>query len=275
MRTLRRGSRGISEIVGALMLVLIVVVAATSLAIFVAQYQKQLQSQEALTHARNLEDLTVLHVAPYLPVGDTTSWASLNFTIASLFINPAQVDEITVNDQPVKKYTAWVLNLTTGAFDSTVVGINGNYQLNLTPREQVNVNITFTPMANSSFYNPSYVLSITNFVEINLFTSLQNDFNRIFIPPTAIALVTPLQTFNGTQYVTVPVLDGSNSFQAGNASIDSWQWYLNSTGHPNATASGERVVVTLSSTPSTLYNIVLVVSDTDGLKGTDEITYTT
>jgi len=46
------------------MLVLIVVTAATVLAAFVASYQKQLQTQEAQTHNRNLESLRVLSVDP-------------------------------------------------------------------------------------------------------------------------------------------------------------------------------------------------------------------
>jgi flagellin-like protein len=270
MRTLRRSRRGISEIVGALMLVLIVVVAATSLAVYVAQYQKQLQSEQALTHDRALEKLAVLHVTPYLPLNSTT-WYSLNFTVASLYINPSIVDEITLNDQAVKQYTVWALNLTSGTFTSIVVG--GGGQLTLSPNEQVNVNLTTNLTSpDYSFYSATFVLPLTAYLKLDLFTGYQNDFTRVFIPPTAVAVVSPLETFSAGNFTTIPVLDGSNSFQAGNASLDAWAWFV--TPGP-IRASGEKAVVAFSTTPGTTYTILLAVTNTDGLLGTDTITYTT
>jgi flagellin-like protein len=267
MRPVRRNVRAISEIVGALMLVLIVVVAATTLAVFVAQYQKQLQSEQALQHDRELENLVILHASPTLAPGNTT-WASLNFTVASLYVNPSTLDEITINDQAVKQYTAYELNLTSGSFESVVVAPGG--QLTLAPRQQINVVIDFNNSSSGySFYNGSFVLHTTDYVKIDLFTALLNDFTRAFIPPTAIAVVTPLETFNGTGYVTVPVLDGSNSFQSGNASLDAWAW---SVFPDNVTALGEKAVVTFDPAFH-VHHITLIVTDTDGMMGSDTIEY--
>jgi flagellin-like protein len=271
MRSLRRNYRAISEIVGALMLVLIVVVAATALAIFVAQYQKQLQSQETLTHDRDLEDLGILHVAAYLQRG-SNQWASLNFTVASLYINPSIVSYITINEQPLKQYDAAVLNLSTGQWNSTEIGVDGNYSLNLSPREQVDVNVTLnTSSPLFSFYSPSFALPITDFVKIDLFTFLQNDFSRIFIPPTAIGLVAPLETFSGGGYTTVPVLDGSSSFSPANTTLDGWSWLVTpSVGSP-FTLLGEEVVLNTTAAPPVTYDITLTVEDTDGMIGTDTV----
>jgi flagellin-like protein len=275
-RTLRRNGRAISEIVGALMLVLIVVVAATALAIFVAQYQKQLQSQEALTHARSLENLAVLHVAAYR-MPSTSLWGSLNFTVASLNINPSIIEYVTINNQPLKQYDAVTLNQSTGKFNSTEVGVNGNYTLTLAPREQFNLNVTFdNASVNYSFYNSAYTLPITGFVQINLFTFLQNDFGRVFIPPTAIAVVDPLVTFNGTAYNTVPVLDGSSSFAPVNTTLDDWSWVVSPYGHPSFTLIGEKVVLNVTAPPPIqTYNITLTVSDTDGMIAIGSVEYAT
>jgi flagellin-like protein len=270
MRTLRRNDRAISEIVGALMLVLIVVVAATALAIFVAQYQKQLQSQESLTHDRQLEDLSVLHVASRATNGSNPDWLWLNFTVASLYINPSIVSYISINDQPLKEFNVSMFNATMGHFVSTEVGVNGNYTLNLAPREQVNVNVSFNQTSsNFSFYNPAYVLPITSYVKIDLFTYLQNDFSRIFIPPTAIAVITPLESFSGGVPVTVPVLDGSNSFAAANSSLENWTWGV--TPGP-LSFYGEKAVLTNVTTGLT-YSITLIVRDSNGLVGTDTFPY--
>lgn len=275
MRSLRRSGRGISEIVGALMLVLIVVVAATSLAVFVAQYQKQLQAQQALTHNRQLENLGILHVTPFVPAG-ASAWVSLNITVSSLDVNPSVVDEITINDQPVKQYTVWELNLGTGNFSSQVVPGGGT--LNLSGTEQVNVNVSFNQSSPSfSFYSPTFAIPLTSYLKIDLLTGLQNDFTRAFIPPTAVAVIDPLVTFNGTAYNTVPVLDGSSSFQAGNSSIIGWSWFVVPIGGAGAfPLFGEKVVLNASVPPPLVtYNITLTVTDTDGLVGQAVTSYTT
>jgi flagellin-like protein len=54
----RLGSRGLSEIVGTLMLVLIVVSAATVFAYYVASYEQQLIAEQSLNHQRSLESST-------------------------------------------------------------------------------------------------------------------------------------------------------------------------------------------------------------------------
>ncbi|MCI4340189.1 MAG: type IV pilin [Thermoplasmata archaeon] len=267
MRSFRRDVRAISEVVGALMLVLIVVVAATSLAIFVASYQKQLQAERAVTQERSLEHLTIIHATPTLSSGGT-NWSVLNFSLASLYINPSTVTEITLNDQPLRQYSAWTLDLASGTFVAIVVGPGG--QLSLTPREQVNVVVDFNASStNFSFYDPSFVLHTTDYVKIDVFTQLLNDFNRVFIPPTAIALVTPLQTLNGSNFTTIPILDGTQSFATANTSIVSWAWQVTP---DNVNVSGEKAVATFNGSIS-LHTILLVVTDNDGLIGTDTIFY--
>ena len=267
MRLIRRSGRAISEIVGALMLVLIVVVAATSLAIFVASYQKQLQAEQAVTQQRSLEHLTVLHALPTLASAGT-NWSALNFSLASLYINPSTVTEITLNDQPLRQYSAWTLDLASGKFVAVVVGPGG--QLTLAPREQVNVLVDLNASsANFSFYDARFVLHTTDYVKIDVFTQLLNDFNRVFIPPTAIALVTPLQTLNGANFTTVPVLDGSQSFPPANGSIVAWIWQVSP---DNVSASGEKAVVAFNGSVA-LHTIRLLVTDNDGLISTDTILY--
>ncbi len=62
MRRVRGNSRGLSEIVGTLILILIVVAAATALSVFVTGYEKTVLSQEANTHERTLESYTIFGV---------------------------------------------------------------------------------------------------------------------------------------------------------------------------------------------------------------------
>src|SRR5690348_9978222 len=113
MRRISRSRRGLSEIVGALMLVLIVVVAATALSAFVASYQKQLQAEQAIHQDRTLESLTILHAAPPLNATET-KLAQLQFTVASLSVNPSTITRIEINHQPLQQYNTSRLDLASG-----------------------------------------------------------------------------------------------------------------------------------------------------------------
>jgi hypothetical protein len=177
------------------------------------------------------------------------------------------VTGISIDNAAVRNYSAWALNLTTGIFSWITVGTGG--QLSLYPQEQVNILIDAAanlPAANtSSFYDNSTAIPVGAFLKIELFTALQNDFTRVFIPPTAVALVTPLETFSAGNYTTVPILDGSNSYQSGNATIIEWNWSV--TPLPSGSTihlSGERVADD-STVAGKTYAVVLIVTNSDGL----------
>ena len=105
----------------------------------------------------------------------------------------------------------------------------------------------------------------------------------MFLPPTAVPLVSTLSEFIGsgstTGFVNVPVLDGANSFQAGNGTITSWNWTVtNTTGTSteNWTEGGEQLVVPFVSTGygnTYTYSIVLTVANSNELLGISTIPY--
>jgi flagellin-like protein len=262
----QRDERGLSEIVGTLMLVLIVVAAATTFSIFVASYQKQLQQEQSFSQQQHLESLKVLRVSPTANANGT-SWATLNLTVASEYINPSTVTQIRIDDNPLKQYGTWRLSLQSGSFVSGTVGAGG--QLQLDPREQMNVLVTFGNASVSSFYNANFSLPTNGFIKVELFTSFQNDFQALFLPPTAIAVVTTLLTWNGSAYVPVPVLDGSGSFQPGNATLVSWTWHVTP---ENLSYSGEKAVVAFNPAFVT-HNITLTVENSDDLTASETIHY--
>ena len=266
MRSLR-GGRGVSEIVGTLMLVLIVVVAATVLSAVIASYQKQLLAERQLAQNRGLESLVIVHAAPSLANGGG-SWLRLNFTLASLYINPSTVTNIRLNDNPLKQYTTWRLNLSTGNFQAGTVGPGG--QLVLGPRDEVAVVISLNASNSSfSFYNTSFALHTTDYVKIEVLTSYENDFTRVFIPPTAIAIVSTITSFSNGTFVTLPVLDGSNSFQPGNGTLVSWAWKVTP---DNIVASGEKAVVKFNATFAS-HTITLTVTNSFGLISLVQLKY--
>ncbi|HYK93951.1 MAG TPA: hypothetical protein VEY07_07930 [Thermoplasmata archaeon] len=267
---LRRHGRGLSEIVGALMLVLIVVGAATALSLFVASYQKQLQAEQAINQARSLESIKILRATTILnaSASGSTTLLDVNFTVASLNVNPAVVTGISVNNHPVRNYTVWQLNLTTGRFESDTVAAGG--ELQLSPREQFNVLVDGSGGVSGSFYDPTFLLHTSDYLQVDVLTAYENDFRTVFLPPTAIALVSLLQTWNGTAFVPVPLLDGSQSFQPGNATLVGWSWSISP---DNTTAQGEKVAPRFAATG--LHTILLTVTNSLGLIGTAQVQYST
>jgi flagellin-like protein len=268
-----RHDRGLAEIVGTLMLVLIVVSAAVAFSFFVASYQSQLQAQETLQHNQALESLHILSVAPSKP-NATGVYDYLNFTLVSDYINPSYVTEIQINDQPLKQYEITDLNFTTGMVVHTPVPAGTYFEL--APQQQVTVNINFTgPTA--SFYTP-FVLTASQYVKIDVYTQLDNEFSRVFLPPTAIAVVSNTTTSTGTQ---TTLLDGSMSFQPeGNATVISWTWSITSpvlgfTNLTGATALNGEEVQTASPLSPTYnpYTVTLLVSNSDGLTGVTTLVY--
>lgn len=264
MRPIRRDFRGLSEIVGTLFLVLIVVAAAASFSLFVASYQKQLQQEQGLAHDRALEGIRALDVVPRLN-NTSGTWATLNFSIVSDDVNPMVVTGVSLNGFGLKQYSAFGFDVTTGIVDWITVGPGG--ALSLQPREEVALVVNLTAGPSFSFFT-GVAVHPTDYLKLQTTTALTNVFTSVFIPPTAIALVTTLETWNGVAYVTVPVLDGTQSFQPGNATLVAWTWSIQP---DNLTRSGEKAVANFTAAPP--HTIVLTVTNSQGLQGVDTIRY--
>lgn len=246
-----RKARGIAEIVGTLMLILIVIAAAVALAAFVASYQKQLQAEQNQANQQKLEDLKILSITPVLNASNSSRWSSFSFVLASEYINPSIIDSISLNGQPLQAY--WVVDLSNPTATPVAYSSNTTDLLTLAPRQQVvvEVNLTIAPGgAFDSIYNPSFVLTTTDYIEVSVYTQLQNTFTEVFVPPTAVAVVSSLSTFSGGYYQTIPILDGSNSFATDNGTVVGWNWNVtNSTELPSTSASISNPSVSQSASP--------------------------
>ena len=268
MRRLSRSDRGLSEIVGTLMLVIIVVSAATLLAAFVATYQKQLQTEETFTHDQNLESIHVLAVNTSVANGN---YSAFGFTLGSEYVNPSIVTGIWINDQPLKFFN-WkdLSNGSTGFFR-----VGGN--LNISSFEQVSIWLTLnTSSPNFSFFDNNSVPTPNRYVKIDVFTYLQNDFTRVFLPPTALALAS--EVFPSPTNPIV-LFDGSTSFQPGtNATIVQWSWLCtNQSNHADTIGPqlGEEIQFPPSDFGTAIWWVNLTVTNSVGLEGTTSITWTT
>ena len=283
MRLRRAGRRGLSEIVGALMLVLIVVVAATAFSAFVLSYQKRQQAQQAITQARSLESLKILSVSSQLNStagGAPNGLEGVNISVASVSVEWSNVTEVTVDGNPVQNYTVVSYNPQAGGFQSNAIA--GGASLPVAPREQFFVLVDVAAGITSSFYQRSVQMYSTQFIKVDLLTLLENDFTRTFVPPTAVSTVIPIQVWTGSAFVTEPEFDGSGSLQTGNDSIVNWTWTVVDAqlGHPlpawpTNVSWGERAIPAFGALPITGegYQVTLVVTNSAGLIGSTQFAY--
>ena len=263
------------------MLVLIVVAASIALAAFVASYQKQLQAQQAESHERNLESLRVLDVSSMTPQPSPNQLmiGSFSFILASEFVDTSTIAAIQVNGNPLAHFLVTNVSPSGGVpqcYDDSIPFFVPSFQ-----QVEVTVNLLSSGTCPSAFFSSSTTLLVNSYLQLSLDTTLQNTFTSVFLPPTAIPLITTVSEFLGTAFRNVPVLDGSTSFQQGNGTLVSWSWsVVNTTGGlspPPSVYTGEKLIAPFASTQTGqtfTYTIALTVQNSNGLIGTSSINYT-
>jgi hypothetical protein len=209
MVSLRSDNRGVSVVVGALMLIIIVVTAASALALFVSGMQKEEIERRSHIAAVGNEELEVSYID--LTAGNNTGNLSLmNITILNLNVKDAYVTEIGVNGR-------YAINCTV---DGENITLTKRILVPAAGSKEVDLNLT----ANSSDFATSPSVRVKEPVTIRLITSLTNSFERTFKPPTPIIRTGIEMEDFGVADRAVLVLDGSDSFDDG--SIISWNWTI-------------------------------------------------
>jgi flagellin-like protein len=137
---LSKDSRGISEIVGAMMLILIVVIAAGSLAVFVSEQQESMQEKERLQQKIDNEEMQITSVIPHLNAADPTQWDYVNFTISNLNIENSEIVTIRINDHTLRTGDIWRYNHTLDKFEMETMSYQDHIEFE--SLEQASINIT-------------------------------------------------------------------------------------------------------------------------------------
>lgn len=196
---------GISEIVGALMLILIVVVGAAGLAMIVSQAEKQQADKDALTRAINSEKLNIMSITPYY--NNSTGFLDyVNITVQNVNIDDSTLVMATINNIYVKNLT---VNGRLYNNNNRLVIPGARYQI---------ISLCMNDTDNH--------ISQKDPITIQLVTSYMNIFNKTIKPPTAIAkfnIGTEDLGFTQRNYI---MLDGSGSYsQTGQIIWYNWTIY--------------------------------------------------
>lgn len=293
--SLSKDGTGVSEIVGALLLVVVVSSAVVGFGMFVSQQAKLTQEQKALEGERKLEVLEVTGLAPVaddfagacaLEAG-AADWNSLTILVTSRHLKESELSALRVNGLVVKfaKVGATVHDF------SLLPGDPGHAPLLVPARTTVAIvleNVADdTPgcvPAYSFFQTAPLVaapLPTTGALDIEVLTARGNNFPRAFIPPSAIASLEPTPgVADSYTLVGTRSLPGSEG-----AYLVKWTWEVFEqadaagpapcSGAPLAPApgnmGGHRLQIVTDSAEE--YCVRLTVTDNDGLSASSEFSF--
>lgn len=104
LRQFRKDVHGVSVVIGALMLTLIVVTAAVSFAIFTAQKQEELQKAEFAKLLREQEELGIIGLDDLQYDSSEDKLSDVCFVVTNLHQRNSKLPSIMINDIPVKQF---------------------------------------------------------------------------------------------------------------------------------------------------------------------------
>lgn len=188
--------RGVSVVVGALMLIIITVTAASALALFVSEAQRSEMERRGHIAAMEGEELKVSYID--LTSDNSINWSLMNITILNLNVEDAYVTGISVNE-------VWATNYTRGGERFNIA-----YRLLIPAARSKEVHLNFT----SDFATPLNINKEES-ITLRLITSLANNFEETFKPPRPIIRTGIEMEDLGVADRAVLVLDGSDSFDDG------------------------------------------------------------
>ncbi|HDH41334.1 MAG TPA: type IV pilin [Candidatus Altiarchaeales archaeon] len=233
LKSLLRNRKGISNIMGALLLVAIVVVAAAGFAVMVSEIQKREMERRSNIAAVEGEELRIMSIDAVLDETDHQRMEMLNVSVLNLDSRESRLVTVLINDRGANNFTS-----TDDKGNPAIFSFHRRLKIPAAGSRVISINFT-------SNYDSRYNVSITEPLKITLFTERANNFKRIFTPPTAV-VKTSIETEDlGVADRDILVLDGSESFDDG--SIMEYRWLVfNKTLNLTHNLTGSKVRVSFN-----------------------------
>ncbi|NJD53403.1 MAG: hypothetical protein FIB07_11105 [Candidatus Methanoperedens sp.] len=245
---------GLSVVVGTLLLIIVVVGSVSALALMVNEAQKKEMERNSFRIAVESENLKITSLAPRTDNPGDENWSIIKINIVNMNTEEARIVGININDRNAKNYTDGVREYNFPGQFAVPGGASRQIILNLISNSSSNstssLNISFTSPFNISRKDP---------IRVILFTSLANNFERVFLPPVPIIKVNVESEIIANISREVLTLEGSDSIDSEGTIIDySWQ------GDNFAPGSGKKYRTNNFTRP---FNVTLTVTDSNGMQG--------
>lgn len=243
-----------------MLLIVIVFTAATSLALFVQAKQADLQERDRLDTMRELERIEILDVdVVESAMGDT--WDTMNFTVVDFHFAESRVTDLQLGDQRLENVTLW-RRAPGGTVSNETVDFSLGDTMVLQAREQVAIEVDLT----RTHWGQNPDNDTESPLAMRIYTEFGNRFDRTYLVPSAIPIVTTESQWNATNtsYEEFLILDGTQSDHPDPASrIVSYEWTVTDPSTGESKHSGRKV--RFDPDQSGVYTITLRVVDDHGL----------
>jgi FlaG/FlaF family flagellin (archaellin) len=247
---------GVSVIIGAMLLILITVVAAAGLALIVSQTEKQAAQRQALQSAVDNEHLKIASI--YITNGLDGNIKYITVDIMNLNTADSKVMAISLNGYYAKNFSDNITHAIYNITDPMTIPGSGHASIDLDLEYPGNFSV-ISP-------DPPQI-PVNGTIKVELTTSYINYFSRVYHPPIA-----AMKIDVGTDKLTDGInrdylsLDGTGS-TSDNGSIMSWEWTVSNVNTKDSyTFNGRNVRAQLNSLGP--FNITLKVTDDSKLIGT-------
>ena len=241
-RPIIKPRRGVSEVMGALLLIVVVIVAVATLASFVAVAEKSAQTRQTyltsvqndklqITFAQftlNASDSLSLPPNNYCPAGPVSCWASVTMTIRNLNTEPSSLNQIKVAGFWASQWEQ-VDNIGTnlGFYGPQVTSSpNLGALMPIPARGTVFITLMFPTPTSTDFLGMSAEPLVTQSMSITMLSGLENFFTTVYDPPTTVGQVSVSSVSYQYYDRDVLSLDASQSVGANQSTLTSYQWSI-------------------------------------------------
>ncbi|MBP1909152.1 hypothetical protein [Methanolobus bombayensis] len=198
-----RNERGVTVVFGTLLLILITIIAATSVAFIISTTEKQAMDLESHKAAVENEKLKIVSIDP---VGDGSNWESIDLKILNLNTQDSYISAIRINDGYFRYYRAYEADIS-GDFDTYndyPAVYNANHKLKIPATKSKNVHLNFSDID----------IQGTETIDTSAWTNNSQDFAYSLEKHPQDAYGDYPYNFNLTY------INGTNCIKSGNVTID-------------------------------------------------------
>ncbi|MDK2825352.1 MAG: hypothetical protein PWQ44_528 [Methanolobus sp.] len=143
MKAFLNDNRGVTVIFGTLLLILITIIAASSVAYMISTTQKQAMDLESHQQAVENENLKIVSIDPH---GDGSNWESIDLKILNLNIEDSYISAIRINDGYFLYYRAYEddSSETFDTYKGYPAVYNANHRLKIPATKSKTVHLNFS-----------------------------------------------------------------------------------------------------------------------------------
>ncbi len=153
--SLLQDDRGVSVIFGTLMLILITIIAASSVAYMVAATQENYMERQTQVRAVENEELRIISIDPS---GNSTHWNTINFTVLNLNTDDSHISGIKLNDIFALNYMANGEQSQIDMYKTypVIYNFNRRVQIPATQSKEICLNMTDIEVIRTESFDVSY-----------------------------------------------------------------------------------------------------------------------